>query len=139
MSDRPKVGIGVAIIKDGKVLLGKRKGGAHGDGSWCYPGGHLEFGETWEECAKRETMEEAGIKIKNIRFGSVTNDIFPTESKHYITIAMIAEYDSGEIKEIESEKIGGWDWFDWNNLPNPLFVPLQSLVKQGFNPVKDVK
>ncbi len=42
---RPKVGLGVLIFKDGKVLLGKRKG-AHGEGTWCPPGGHLEFGET---------------------------------------------------------------------------------------------
>lgn len=38
--NRPKVGLGVFIMKDGKVLLGKRKN-AHGDDDWCFPGGHL--------------------------------------------------------------------------------------------------
>lgn len=53
---RPKVGLGVCLLKDDKILFGKRKG-AHGGGSWCFPGGHLEFNETWEECARRETEE----------------------------------------------------------------------------------
>jgi 8-oxo-dGTP diphosphatase len=39
MGDRPKVGVGVCIVKDNKVLLGKRKN-SHGDGTWAFPGGH---------------------------------------------------------------------------------------------------
>ena len=45
MADRSKVGIGVIVLKDGKVLLGKRKN-AHGEGSWSFGGGHLEFSVT---------------------------------------------------------------------------------------------
>ena len=133
MENRPKVGLGVAILKEGKILFGKRKN-AHGEGSWCYPGGHLEFNESWEECARREVMEETGITIKNLRFGTVTNDIFEKEGKHYITIIMIAEPDEGESKVMEPDKCEGWDWFEWNNLPQPLFIPTQNLLKAGFNP-----
>jgi len=75
---RPTVGIGVCIIKDGKVLLGKRIN-SHGEGSWSFPGGHLEMYETWENCAKREVLEETDLKIKNTRFAGVTNDIFLTK------------------------------------------------------------
>lgn len=84
MNKIPRVGLGVCIVKDNKVLLGKRKN-AHGDGSWCFPGGHLEFGESYEECAQRETFEEVGVSIKNIQFVTATNDLFPEEDKHYIT------------------------------------------------------
>lgn len=133
MENRPKVGLGVAILKEGKILFGKRKN-AHGEGSWCYPGGHLEFNESWEECARREVMEETGITIKNLRFGTVTNDIFEKEGKHYITIIMIAEPDEGEVKVMEPDKCEGWNWFEWNNLPEPLFIPTQNLLKAGFNP-----
>jgi 8-oxo-dGTP diphosphatase len=54
--NRPKVGIGVFIFKDGKFLMGCRKG-THGAGTWSVPGGHLEFGESFEECAEREALE----------------------------------------------------------------------------------
>ena len=133
--NRPKVGIGVIIIKDQKILLGKRKN-SHGEGAWCCPGGHLEFGETWEQCAIRETMEETGIKIKNIRFGTTTNDIFEKEQKHYITICMIADFESGEVKVMEPEKCEQWEWFEWDNLPNPLFLPTINQLKANFNPFK---
>ena len=72
----PRVGIGVFVVRDGKFLLGKRKN-AHGEGTWCLVGGHLEYGESWEDCVRREIAEEIGVKVKNIRFsGAVTSDIF---------------------------------------------------------------
>lgn len=131
--DRPKVGVGVIVQKDGKFLLGKRMG-AHGEGSWCFPGGHLEGNERVEDCAIRETEEETGIKIKNIRKATYTNDIFSEESKHYVTLFVLADYDSGEVRICEPEKCEKWEWFDWNNLPSPLFVPVENLVKEGFRP-----
>ena len=130
MENRPKVGIGVIVIKDGKILLGKRKN-AHGEGAWCYPGGHLEYGESWEECSRREVMEETGIEIKNLRFGTVKN-----EQKHYITICMLAEYSSGEVKIMEPDKCDEWGWFDWDKLPQPLFLTTINQLKAGFNPLK---
>ena len=133
MENRPKVGVGVCIVKEGKVLLGKRRN-AHGDGSWCFPGGHLEFNESWADCAERETMEEIGIKIKNIRFATATNDLFTKENRHYVTIIMLADYDSGEVQNLEPEKCEKWEWFEWEHLPRPLFMPQQNLLMQNFNP-----
>jgi 8-oxo-dGTP diphosphatase len=130
---RPKVGVGVIVIKDGKVLLGKRKG-AHGEGSWAFPGGHLEFGESIEDCAKREVMEEVGITIKQIEKFTFTNDIFAEENKHYITCYVRAMYDSGEVQIMEPHKCEGWDWFEWNKFPENIFVPLQNLLKENVNP-----
>ena len=130
---RPWVGVGVIVIKGNKVLLGKRKN-AHGEGSWCFPGGHLEFNESVEECAVREVREEIGIEIKNLRLGPFTNDVFKKERKHYVTLFVIAEYASGKAKVMEPEKCEKWAWFEWNRLPEPLFLPIQNLLKQGFNP-----
>ncbi|MFA6253573.1 MAG: NUDIX hydrolase [Patescibacteria group bacterium] len=133
--NRPKVGIGVIVIKDNKILLGKRKN-AHGEGSWAFPGGHLEFNEAWEDCVRREVKEKVDVEIKNIRFGAVTNDIFAKEGKHYITISMVTDYDAGEVKTMEPEKCEYWEWFEWDKLPEPRFIPLQNLLKQNFDPFK---
>lgn len=62
MDNRPKVGVGVIVIKNNKVLLGKRKN-SHGQGTWCFPGGHLEFNESWKNCAIRETKEETDVNV----------------------------------------------------------------------------
>src|SRR3989344_5046404 len=101
---RPKIGMGIYIRRDGKILFGKRRG-TNGPGYWCPPGGHLEMNETWEECGTRETMEEAGIEIENIRFVTATNDINKDDGKHYVTIHCVAEWKSGEPSDVEPKKI----------------------------------
>ena len=129
----PRVGVGVIVKKEGKVLAICRKG-AHGAGTWSIPGGHLEFNESFEECAKREVFEETGVKIKNVKFAGVTNDIFEKEDKHDITIFMIADWHFGreEIKELE--KCSEIKWDEWRNFPRPLFIPLKNFIYSGFNP-----
>jgi len=79
-------------------------------------------------------MEEAGIEIKNLRLGPYTNDFYRDEDKHYITLLVIADYASGEVKICEPDKCAGWEWFSWNQLPEPLFLPIINQIKQGFNP-----
>ncbi len=129
MKDYPRVGVGTYIFNDkGLLLLGKRKN-AHGQGSWCPPGGALEWGETPEECAIRETMEEANISIKNLRPPAVTNDIFPETNQHYLSLHILAEFDSGEVCVNEPDKCAGWEWFNLNHLPTPLFIPVQNFIK----------
>ena len=134
-SKRPKVGVGVAVVKEGKVLLGKRKN-AHGEGTWSFPGGHLEYQESWEDCAFRETLEETGLSIKNVRFGTVTNDVFHEEQKHYVTIIMLSDYESGELHLMEPDKCEQWEWFTWDLLPSALFVSIENLLKDNYNPLK---
>jgi len=131
--ERPKIGVATLIKKDGKIAFLKRHN-SHGENTWGLPGGHLEFNETLEECAAREIKEEIGINITNIKFGALTNDIFEKEQKHYITIFMTADYESGDAKVLEPEKSKELNWFRWNELPEPLFLPVQNLLKQNFNP-----
>lgn len=117
--NEPKVGVGVMVLKDGKILLGKRKG-AHGAGEFAFPGGHLEYMESFTGCAKREVAEECGIEIKNIRFQFLSN-LVKYAPKHYAHIGLVADWQSGEPKVLEPEKSESWDWYELNKLPQPLF------------------
>ena len=126
IENKPRVGIGVMIFRDGKVLLGKRKG-KFGDGQWAFPGGHLEYMESFENCAKRETMEEAGIKIQNVRFHYLGN-IKIYAPRHYVQIGMLADWKSGEAENKEPEKLSECAWFPLDNLPKPLFFGSKIMV-----------
>lgn len=135
MENVPRIGVGVAVMKDRKVLLLKRTN-AHGEGTWCYPGGHLEFNESLFDCAVRETDEETGLCITNLRKGFFTEDFFITEGKHYITFFVVADWESGKPEIREPHKCTEIGWFDWNELPHPLFLPIKNAIRQGFDPLQ---
>lgn len=137
MDQAPRVGLGVLIVKDHKILLGKRMN-SHGHCSWSLPGGHLEFGESLEECARREVMEETGLETHPAKFVTITNDIFLEEQKHYVSILMVAQYKNGSLTLKEPDKCERWEWFDWKKLPSPLFLPLHNLVSNGMFPVEQL-
>ena len=122
-----KIGIGVMILKDGEMLLGRRKGNLAPD-VYAWPGGHLEYMESFEDCAKRETMEETGMEMQNVRFLGLRNlkDYAP---KHFVNIGVVADWKSGEPQLLEPEKCEGWDWYDLNNLPEPLFPTIRDFLE----------
>ncbi len=129
-----KVGIGVMILKGEKVLMTRRKG-SHGSGDYSFPGGHLEYMESFEECAIRETKEECGLEIQNIRFQYVTN-VKKYKPKHYVHIGLIADWANGEPKTLEPEKAEDWIWYDLNNLPSG---PMFEFCKIAFDALKTGK
>ena len=130
----PRVGVGVIITRSGLVLLGERAG-SHGAGTWALPGGHLEFGESVEDCARREVLEETGLRLLSVRQGPYTNDVMAEEGKHYVTVFVQAEAEPGEVRLMEPDKCAGWSWFRWSAMPARLFQPLQTLVHSGFVPL----
>lgn len=128
-----KVGLGLLIFKEDKVLLGKRKG-AHGAGEYAGTGGHFEYMESFEESLLRETREECGIDITNIRFLCLTN-VKEYAPKHYVDIGFVADWKSGKPLVLEPDKLESWDWYDTDNLPKPLF----GMLKNYFEALKTGK
>ncbi|KAG0176136.1 Nudix hydrolase 15, mitochondrial [Apophysomyces sp. BC1021] len=130
------VRVGVACFikcrfEDGvKILLSKRKG-SHGAGCWQVPGGHLEFKESFEECARREVLEETNLELDKIEFVTTTNDIMPADNKHYSTVEI---KDIGRLRAMEPEKLEGeWLWVSWNDIQQykPLFTPIVNFSQQS--------
>ena len=120
---RPRVGIGVMIKNDkDEVLLGLRNA-SHGAGEWSFPGGHLEFGETVFETAKREVKEETDLDIDTFELISVCDEMryIKTDNKHYLNLSVLGHYKGSEPKNMEPHKCQEWKWFPLNNLPENLF------------------
>jgi len=127
----PRVGIGVMIQNEkGEVLLGLRQG-SHGAGEWSFPGGHLEFGETLFETAKREVKEETDLDVDEFQLISVADEMryIKTDGKHYVNIGIKAEYQRGEPKVMEPEKCKEWKWFSLDNLPEKMLEGTELTIK----------
>ncbi|MES2523146.1 MAG: NUDIX domain-containing protein [Gemmatimonadota bacterium] len=132
-----RVGVAVIVQRSGMVLLGKRRSHSHGDGTWQLPGGGLELFESVDACARREVAEETGLDVTVIARGPYTSDVFldaPAGPLHYVTLFVLAEAGAGTAVALEPGKCDGWEWFEWNALPAPLFLPLQGLVASGYRP-----
>lgn len=98
--DSPRVGVGAVVQREGRVLL-VRRGVAPAEGLWAIPGGALELGETLQDAAAREILEETGITI---RAGEpvFTCDVMVRDDDgrvrfHYVIVDLAADYVSGEV------------------------------------------
>jgi 8-oxo-dGTP diphosphatase len=115
---RPAVGVGVMVLRGGKCLLGRRQG-THGAHSYGWVGGGLRFGETLEEVARREAVEEAGLVLGELRLLCVSN--IREYEHHYIDFEFLCEESEGEPRIMEPEFQEDWGWYDPANPPQPLF------------------
>lgn len=100
----------ILVTHEGKLLLARKP--IWPDGRYSAIAGFVEPGETLEDTIKRETREEVGVEVKNIRyFGSQ-----PWPFPHSLMIAFTAEYAGGEVRP-DGEEIVEARWFDPRELP----------------------
>lgn len=115
-----KISIGILVLKGNNILFGRAKD-KEGGTRYILPVGHLEFMESFADCAKREIAEECGIEIKDIEFQFVSNtDNY--KPKHYIHIGLMAKWKSGEPEVLEPGGIEAWEWRDRKDVPKHLSV-----------------
>lgn len=130
---RPGVGVGVFVMRDGQFLVMQRKG-SHGEGTWSVPGGWMEYGESFAQASNREISEETGMKIKNIGYVALTNNLMLDEGVHSLTVWTTAEWDEGEPIITEPDKCVAQRWVNFETLPGPLFRALELLLESEFLP-----
>lgn len=152
-----RVGVVAVIQRDNKVLMGHRIG-KHANNCWGFPGGHMEFGESPEETAIRETYEETGLIVrpatsseKHIANRVFTHHVFIDVDKHYVSLyipcvitseaeAKIMQSLSGDIlvDSKEPTKFDEWRFFDYNILPSPTVVPVPNDLFRTFNTSENI-
>lgn len=127
-------GVGIMILRNGQVLLGQRhadpvkaSSALHGEGTWTMPGGKAEFGETLENMAKREVLEETGITVNFLKLIALDDNIVP--DAHFLTAGFLCEDFTGEPEIKEPDEIVEWRWFPLDQLPEPLYFPSAKILK----------
>jgi 8-oxo-dGTP diphosphatase len=132
-----RTGVGVVVCKADKVLVGKRLG-SHGEGLYCFPGGHIEPQDGLKKhplgglgvCGEREVFEETGITCRVFSPDHYRADLFTTFDilsedgmKMYVTAYLVAEYLHGPLETArgrilgkESDKCEFWEWVDLDHL-----------------------
>lgn len=128
----PLVGTSAIVVRDGMVLLGRRRG-SHGAGEWSFPGGKVDAGEHPAHAAARELREETGLVATAVAPITWTHDVFDEHGLHYVTLHHAVEAE-GEPATPEPHKIAKWGWFRWDDLPPELFAPIRALRATGWSP-----
>lgn len=107
-----KIGLDIMVKNGNKVLLGHRSksredtGGVYEPDSWTFPGGKQEYNETIFEGAAREVKEETNLDISDLEIFNACDDVQP--DRHYVTIQIVANKHSGELKIMEPTKEDQW-------------------------------
>ncbi len=115
--ERPLVGVGAVIIRDGKILL-VRRANEPNKGRWSVPGGLVRSGEKLKDALKREIREELGVEISVGDVACVTDEIFFDEignvEYHYIVVDFFADITEGNPRAMsDAEEVG---WFDLSRI-----------------------
>jgi 8-oxo-dGTP diphosphatase len=128
-SPSPKVGVGVLLLDDfGRVLLTLRNRPPEAE-HWSIVGGKLDFLETLEQCAIRETFEEVGIRIAIDSLLCVTDHRLPGEGHHWVSPAYLARILGGEARNCEPGKTREVRWFPLDRLPSNLTMTARNAIE----------
>lgn len=124
----PRSGCGVAIVRDGRILLLERLREPEA-GSWGIPGGKVEWMERLADAVRREALEETGLDLGSIELLCVVDHFEPALQQHWISPVYLAEDAVGEPELREPEKHGGLGWFPLDALPERVTVSTVAAVE----------
>lgn len=125
--DFPGLGVGLAILRDGKLLLCKRMKAPEA-GHWNIVGGKVDHMERAEIAARREAEEETGLSIGPIRYLGLTEQLIEADRQHWISLLYVTDDTTGDPQLTEPDKLAEIGWFDLDDLPQPLSVFTQTVL-----------
>jgi 8-oxo-dGTP diphosphatase len=128
-AENPQVGVGILLVDEsGRLLLTLRRRAPEA-GCWSIVGGKLDFLETLEHCAVRETLEEVGAAISIDSLLCVTDHLLPGEGQHWVSPAYLARVSSRDTRNCEPDKTKEVRWFPIGNLPANLTITARNAIE----------
>ncbi|MEV6166203.1 NUDIX hydrolase [Streptomyces sp. NPDC052052] len=111
------IGVGVIVLSDRGVLLGR-----HRHGTLELPGGTVEPGESLEQTAIRELAEETGLSARIQDVTLLGTLIDHVDGVVRLTVGAVVTTWQGQPATQPDEKVGDWAWYPLDQLPDGLFV-----------------
>jgi 8-oxo-dGTP diphosphatase len=132
MTDTDQPGISMAIIVDGNRVLMIRRRQREGKLSWAFPGGGIEAGETAEQAAVREVLEETALEVKAVQVLGAR--VHPDTQRHMTYVA--CEPVAGEARVEDSDELAEVAWVRLEDIPTyvpwGLFPPVQEYLDEAL-------
>ena len=124
----PRVGVGVLLVDKLDPFLLTLRDRPPEAGCWSIVGGKVDYLETLEQCAVRETREEVGLEIRLVRLLCVTDHHLPQEGQHWVSPAYLGEVLACEARNCEPEKTRQVSWFPLANFPPNLTITARNAI-----------
>ncbi|ENO81654.1 NUDIX domain-containing protein [Thauera mechernichensis] len=127
------VGVHVICEDAGGILLMRRAGTGFFDGLFSLPGGHVEPGESIGEAARRELLEETGLRVE---LGDLRHvgTVHRRSDTNRIDFFVRADAFAGRPEIREPDKCDALDWHDPRCLPTQMVPYVRSALAQGGSP-----
>jgi 8-oxo-dGTP diphosphatase len=129
-TDKPALSMAV-VVADGKLLMIRRRE-REGDLLWALPGGAIEAGETPEEAAVRETLEETGLKVEAVTL--IGQRVHPKTQRDmsYTACRVIG----GEAHVADADELDAIEWITLDEIPEKvpygLYGPVQEYLETAL-------
>lgn len=127
------IGAGVLLLNDDEskvLLLLRSKNCKNEPNTWSRPGGTIEYGETIEDCLRRETREEIGVEITDLEFMHIMDHFVPEKKQHWIAIGYKGKIAPGQKPYIvEPHKCDDLRWFSKDELPENIYGPTRPAIE----------
>ncbi len=131
----PLAGVGAVVFHDNRVLLVQRKN-PPAEGLWAIPGGKIQLGESLQQAAEREILEETGITIQAgkpiFTFDMIERDPTGQVRYHYVIIDLNAKYIRGQINAGDDARSA--DWISAGKMASlPMSAMTVTLLREQFS------
>lgn len=126
--EHPRLRVAVVVVREGELLLVRHQKGERT--YWLLPGGGLDYGETFAECATRELREETGLEIEIERCLYLSEGVAPDKSRHIVHVTLLGRLVGGTLTKTDEAVVAEVAWVPVERLRDlTLFPAIQEALE----------